>query len=226
MALAAVVAAPFLGPAAGQANAAPPGAPGTSCAEIEVVFARGTFEGPGVGKVGQLLVDTLENRLPDRTINVYAVNYPASLDFARSVDGVLDATNHIRDLAVNCPSTDIVLGGYSQGAAVSGYVTSDTVPDYPLPAGLTEPLTPDEAEHVAVVSLFGKPSAGILNLLQHDAPPIVVGAAFADKTIDLCAAQDPICEGASVYGGDHNAYTTNGMTEQAADFVVDRLSKR
>ncbi|MBO0681097.1 cutinase family protein [Mycolicibacterium sp. S2-37] len=225
--LGAVVAGFFLGTAPGEAGAAPTGITTTDCADVEVVFARGTFEGPGVGKVGQPFVDALQQRLPDRTVNVYAVSYPASLDFARAADGVLDASNRVRFLAANCPSTDIVLGGYSQGAAVSGYVASETVPaDYALPAGLTGPLPPAVADRVAAVALFGKPSAGILGLLHRGAPPIAVGAAFAGKTIDLCAAQDPVCETGSLDRAAHSAYTTNGMTQQAADFVVSRLPNR
>ncbi|MCV7156662.1 cutinase family protein [Mycolicibacterium brisbanense] len=207
-------------------NAVPAAVTATGCADVEVLFARGTFEGPGVGKVGQPFVDALQQRLPGRTVNVYAVNYPASLDFARAADGVLDAATHIRDIAAACPSTDIVVGGYSQGAAVSGYVTSDTVPaNYPLPEGLTAALAPAVADHVAAVALFGKPSAGILNLLQHDAPPITIGTAFAGKTIDLCADQDPVCAG-GLNRSAHSAYTTNGMPAQAADFVITRLHNR
>jgi cutinase len=225
--LGAVVAGLFLSAAPGEAGAAPTGITTTDCADVEIIFARGTFEGPGVGKVGQPFVDALQRRLPDRTIDVYAVSYPASLDFARASEGVVDASNRVRDLAVNCPSTDIVLGGYSQGAAVSGYVTSDMVPaDYALPAGLTGPLTPDVADRVVAVALFGKPAAGILNLLHRGAPPIAVGAAFAGKTIDLCAYQDPVCGTGTLNRAAHSSYATNGMTEQAADFVVSRLHNR
>lgn len=49
-----------------------------SCATVEVVFARGTFEAPGVGATGQAFVDALNARLPDKTVDVYGVNYPAS----------------------------------------------------------------------------------------------------------------------------------------------------
>ncbi len=99
-----------------------------SCANVEVVFARGTNEAPGVGATGQAFVDALNARLPGKTVDVYGVNYPASLDFGRAADGIVDASNRIQTIAANCPTTKIVLGGYSQGAAVAGYTTTDNVP--------------------------------------------------------------------------------------------------
>jgi hypothetical protein len=44
---------------------------------------------PGV--TGRAFVDALTARLGDRPIDVYPVNYPASLDFVTAADGVVDA---------------------------------------------------------------------------------------------------------------------------------------
>ena len=129
-----------------------------SCPSVEVVFARGTIEAPGVGATGQAFVDALNARLPGKTVDVYAVNYPASLDFGQAADGIVDASNKIQSIAASCPTTKIVLGGYSQGAAVAGYTTTDTVPaGFALPAGITGPMPPAIAPHVAAVVLFGTP---------------------------------------------------------------------
>jgi cutinase-like protein len=99
-----------------------------SCANVEVVFARGTFEPAGVGATGQAFVDALSARLPGRSVDVYAVNYPASLNFGQATDGIADASNRIQSIAAACPPTKIVLGGYSQVAAVAGYTTTSAVP--------------------------------------------------------------------------------------------------
>src|SRR6201999_1712518 len=84
-----------------------------SCPSIEVVFARGTFEAPGVGATGQAFVDALNARLSGKTVDVYGVNYPASLDFGAAADGIGDVSGKIQQIAVSCPATKIVLGGYS-----------------------------------------------------------------------------------------------------------------
>jgi cutinase len=88
------------------------------CSDIEVIFARGTNDAPGLGRPGQAFADGLSSRLGGRTVSTYAVNYPASYDFLAAADGATDAANRIATLASSCPSTRVVLGGYSQGAAV------------------------------------------------------------------------------------------------------------
>jgi len=55
-----------------------------SCPDVEVVSARGTDEPPGVGSVGQAFIDSLRSKIPGRSVGVYAVNYPATGDFAKS----------------------------------------------------------------------------------------------------------------------------------------------
>lgn len=202
-----------------------PSASAAPCSDVEVVFARGTFEPPGVGLTGQTFVDALRSQVGGRSVDVYAVNYPASLDFATAADGVIDASNRVRDIAANCPNTKMVLGGYSQGAAVIGYITADAIPaGFTPPAGISGPLPPGIADHVAAVALFGKPSNGFLNSIDRDAPPITVGHLYSGKTIDLCIPEDPICSPAGNDNGAHTLYAVNGMTGQAAAFAAGRVS--
>jgi cutinase len=197
------------------------------CSDVEVIFARGTLEPPGPGTVGQEFSDALIGRLGGRSVDVYGVNYPASLSFGQAADGVADAANKVLDTVNTCPATKIVLGGYSQGAAIAAYITTDHVPPgVELPPGITGPLPPNVAPHVAAVTLFGKPSAGFLNLVDHDAPPITIGSAYAGKTLDLCTPQDPVCSSGEGFSrAAHSAYKTNGMTDQAADFAARKLGR-
>jgi cutinase len=218
LALTAIGAGLFAGSAA-TANAAD-----DACAAVEVVFARGTFETPGVGATGQAFVDALTARLPGKTVDVYAVNYPASLDFGQAVDGVADASNRIQSIAAQCPSTKIVLGGYSQGAAVAGYTTASAVPaGFTLPASISGPMPASVASHVAAVALFGTPDDWFLGLVDRGAPSIAVGDLYTAKTIQLCAPGDPVCFPGGLDRSAHSSYKSNGMADQAADFVAGRL---
>jgi cutinase len=200
------------------------------CPDVEVVFARGTAEPPGVGGVGQTFVDSLRSQVGTRSLGVYAVNYPASSDFgggiefARTVvDGIRDAGAHVQSMAAGCPNTRMVLGGYSQGAVVAGFVTAAVVPEGVPAALVPAPMAPEVADHVAAVALFGKPSDRFMR--DVGAPPIAIGPLYAAKTIDLCDPGDTICNGAPVGGPNiaHALYGMNGMTNQAATFAASRL---
>src|SRR4051794_3638079 len=105
-----------------------PSAAADPCPDVEVVFGRGTNQPPGLGEVGQSFVDSLRAQAGGRSVGPYAVNYPATDDFANSVPaGARNASAHVQSVAANCPNTRMVLGGYSQGAAVMD-VISDAMP--------------------------------------------------------------------------------------------------
>jgi cutinase len=191
------------------------------CPDVEVVFARGTGELPGIGGVGQAFVDSLRAKAGAKSVDVYAVNYPATTDFPRAVDGINDAAAHIQATATNCPKTEIVLGGYSQGAAVAGFVTSDVVPPGAVDSGVTGPMPPAIADHVAAVTLFGTPSSRFMGMINE--PDIVIGPLYTDKTLQSCVPGDPICSDGGNYSL-HDQYIQYGLTDQAADFAVSKLT--
>ena len=126
-----------------------PSASAQPCPDVEVVFARGTGEPPGVGPTGQAFVDSVHQRVGARSFGVYPVNYPASDDWATGLDGIRDAGAHVVSMSKECPQAEMVLGGYSQGAAVMGFVTSAAVPDGVDSATVPKPLAPEVADHVA-----------------------------------------------------------------------------
>lgn len=198
-------------------------APPTSadpCPDVEAVFARGTGEPPGVGGIGQAFVDSLRPKIGGKSLGVYPVNYPATTDFPTALDGIKDAGNHVESMATNCPKTRMVLGGFSQGAAVMGLVTSAAIPDGVDAADVPKPMPPGVADHVAAVTLFGTPSNRFMDMVG--APPIVIGPLYQPKTIELCATDDPVCS----TGGDwaaHNSYADDGMAEQGANFAASHL---
>ncbi|WP_374025566.1 cutinase family protein [Mycobacterium sp. HNNTM2301] len=191
------------------------------CPDVQVVFARGTGEDPGVGPTGQAFVDALHSRIGARSFDVYPVNYPASDQWATGIDGVRDAGTHVVSMAHDCPNTKMVLGGYSQGAAVMGFVTSPSVPDGIDPNTVPKPLDPSVASHVSSVVLFGMPNVRAMNFLGE--PPVVIGPTFADKTIKVCATEDPVCSDGMNFAA-HNTYADDGaMIDKGVSFASSHL---
>jgi len=183
------------------------------CPDVELVFARGTSEPAGAGRVGQALANQLAAQLGGRTLGVYGVNYPATYDFLGAADGAIDATNRIATMSAQCPSTRYVLGGYSQGAAVVdmllgipplGNKVGDVGSAPPLPAAL--------ANKVVAVAAFGNPST------KFGIPVSAAVMPFAGKGIDLCNDGDPICsQGRNPFA--HTSYENTPLVGEAAGFV-------
>ena len=178
------------------------------CPDVEVVFARGTNDAPGLGNVGGAFVDSLRGKLAGRSVGAYAVNYPASFDFLAAADGANDASGHLQFMADNCPNTRLVLGGYSQGAAVI-----DVISAVPMPViGFNSPLPPNVPDHVAAIAVFGNPSAKL-------GLPLTASPVWGGRAIDLCNPGDPICQTDGENLTAHRSYP-GGPTNQAADFVA------
>jgi hypothetical protein len=202
-----------------------PSASAQPCPDTQVVFARGTGEDPGVGPTGQAFVDALRGRLGGKSLDVYPVNYPASDQWSTGLDGIRDADTHVVNEAKVCPNTKMVLGGYSQGAAVAGFLTSSVVPDsVPKdvdPATIPKPLDPSVANHVAAVVLFGTPNVRAMNFLGQ--PQVVIGPLYQAKTIQVCAVEDPVCSDGMNFSA-HNSYVDDGsVIAQGADFAASHL---
>ena len=186
-----------------------PAAGAAPCPDVEIVFARGTTEPPGVGGIGQAFVDSLRSQLGGRSVGVYPVNYPASNDFVNSTPaGSDDASAHVQAMAANCPNTKMVLGGYSQGAAVVDLATTY--------------MPPQVADHVAAAAVFGGPRSTFADSLSPGPLPSI-GPLYTAKTIELCVPNDPICSQGGWDMRAHGAYVQTGMVNQAASFAASRL---
>ena len=177
------------------------------CPDVEVVFARGTGEPPGVGGAGQAFIDSLTAQVPGKSVNVYPVNYPATPNYVDSARaGAADAGAHIQNTVASCPKTKIVLGGYSQGAGVMD-MTSHQLP-------------PQVANNVAAVALFGNPQSSYSKQLSDNQIP-AINPSYGSKTIDICLPDDEICaEGGNILA--HLGYVPDA-TNQAATFVAGKL---
>jgi cutinase len=181
------------------------------CYDVQVVFARGTDEPPGIGRVGQAFVNALRPKIGGRSLGVYAVDYPASYDFLAAADGANDASAFIQGVVNDCPNTRLVLGGYSQGAAVI-----DIIAAVPFPAvGFNNPLPPNVPDHVAGIAVFGNPTAKV-------GLPLTSSPVYGSRSIDLCNAGDPICTSGDDVAA-HRAYGSDGSANQAAAFIAGLL---
>jgi cutinase len=204
-AVAATVSAVVAGPA--------PAAGAQACSDVELIFARGTSEPPGIGRVGAALADALTPQLGGRTLSTYGVDYPATYDFLAAASGAADATNRIASVSAQCPNTRFVLGGYSQGAAVVDMLAG--VP--PLGNRIGEigsgpPLPDNYVGTVSSAAVFGNPATKFGN-------PITARGLFAGRSIDLCADGDPICsDGRNPFA--HTHYETSPFIAQAAGFIA------
>lgn len=185
------------------------------CNDIEIVFARGTDEPPGLGVVGTSLVKTLQPMVKGQSIGTYAVKYPASWDFAQVAAGANDASRRVQTIAAQCPDSKIVMGGYSQGAAVIDVVATSPIAGL----GYTAPLPLAVVPHVAAIAVFGNPSA------RFGRPLTVLSPDFGARTADLCNTGDPICSRGDDFSA-HVRYPQSGLVKLAAQWITKHVQQR
>ena len=186
-----------------------------ACPAVEVIFARGRMESPGVGVLGNAFISALRSK-SNKNISVYAVRYPANDEID---DGANDMSDHIQSMMNTCPDTRLVLGGYSLGAGVIDVVLAVPFEFF----GFTRPLPPGADTHIAAVALFGNGVAWV-------GPITNFSPLYRERTIELCHGADPVCNPADPNTWEDNwpahlarAYIDAGMANQAADFVAGRI---
>lgn len=205
----------FAAPAIAACAIAPANA--ANCPDVEVIFARGRSEAPGIGWIGNAFVDAVRSKT-DKSVGVYAVVYDADADV---IGGANDMSRRIQYMSANCPNTRQVLGGYSLGAAVTDIVLGADKPGF----GYTSPLPPSANDHIAAIALFGNGTQAVFGPVAEISPN------YGGKTIDVCTDMDLICRGRvdpNDPGGSwaahlQPAYIDSGAVDGAADFVVARL---
>lgn len=95
------------------------------CRAVTMLFARGTFEPPPLGIIcGPPTATGLQKALGANNITVQGVDYPAAVQ-SNFLPGGADPKDvkamqaEIAQILTTCPSTKLVVGGYSQGAALT-----------------------------------------------------------------------------------------------------------
>ncbi|KAJ7114183.1 cutinase, partial [Mycena crocata] len=165
------------------------------------IFARGTNEDGNVGaRIGPPLIADLRAALGTAGIAAQGVDYSASvLGYLEGGDPAGSTTlfNLINTAASKCPSTKIVISGYSQGAQ--------------LVHNAAERLTAAVTARIAAVVVFGDPD----RVGRSTLPP--VGTVPAAKVSSFCHTGDIICTGS---GGAAQHLNYDQDAPAASAFVV------
>jgi cutinase len=142
----------------------------------------------------------------------YAVNYAAGFDQSSAGPGATDLSNHISSLAAQCPGTQFVVGGYSQGASVTDIALGiRTV----LGTGTAIPAA--DASRVDAVVVFGNP-------LKLSGQTIAAASpAYGPKAEEFCNTGDPVCANGSNIAA-HLQYASNGDAQQGAQFAATKVT--
>ena len=191
-----------------------PSARADDCPDAEVIFARGTNEPPGMGRVGDAFADSLRQQAGGLNIRDYGVNYAASKLQLHGGDGANDVINRVKSTVSACPNTKIVLGGYSQGASVMDIVAG--VPIGGISWGSS--LPPEYVENIAAVVTFGD----VADRAGGSLP--TKSTLLGSKAIDFCNPVDPICHaGAGNEWSGHTEGYVPVYTTQGAAFAAPKL---
>ncbi|KAK1755853.1 cutinase-domain-containing protein [Echria macrotheca] len=172
---------------------------GGPCANVTILFARGTSEVGNVGVlVGPVFFDAVADRLVlGSTLSVQGVDYDADIPgFLEGGDprGSRQMAADVTRLLAACPDTHLVMAGYSQGGQIV-HNAAQLVPATDL-------------AKVSAVVIFGDPYY----------PAAVVGIPLGKQRV-ICHAADDICGGGDMVLLSHLTYA--GDADAAAGFVAD-----
>lgn len=204
-------AAATIGTAAASPAATAAASTGTSCPDVNLVFARGTLETPGLGIVGTPFASAVSSDLPGLTVTDYPVNYAADISQASAGPGATDMSEHIISMAAQCPDTRFIIGGYSQGASVT-----DIALGLPTILGTGTAIPASLAPRIAAIVTFGNPLRESGQTIASASP------ANAAKSDDFCNLGDPVCANGIDFLA-HLAYAVNGNATQGAQFAADKV---
>ncbi|CBX97575.1 hypothetical protein LEMA_P089840.1 [Plenodomus lingam JN3] len=176
---------------------------GTPCRAVTVIYARGTTQEGNVGDVGSegpTFLNALANRLGGTgRLAIQGVDYPANIfGFLAGGDagGATTTLNLINRAITQCPSTKIVVSGYSQGAQ--------------LVHTATQRLSAANAARINAIVTFGDPD-------QDES----FGPVAASKILIICHDGDNICDNGIIVTADHRNYERDAPA--AAEFVAARV---
>ncbi|CAK5262526.1 unnamed protein product [Mycena citricolor] len=173
-----------------------------ACADVMVVFARGTTEVAPIGSVvGPPLQSALTSALgaAGKSLSFAGVNYPANVQgFLAGGDpqGSQAMANDLTNAANSCPKASLVTVGYSQGGQ--------------LVHNSAKLVSPAVSSRVKAAVIFGDPDNG--------AP--VAGVSAANTNV-VCHAGDDICAHGALILLPHLTYGLDAKS--AAAFIASKV---
>ncbi|OBA99139.1 cutinase [Mycobacteriaceae bacterium 1482268.1] len=247
----AVAGSAFVGLTVGTANAAP------GCPDVHWMGAAGSGErdgyeataNGGMGKIVYQSYQALQQQLAQEghTITAEAVEYPAKdvpddagvgdwLNYMGSVDaGAAALGAQYAAFTAQCPTTKVVLAGYSQGAMVVHRNLAAIGADPNLAASLLiadgDRIPNDTTVSIGSASKDPEKTGGAAQdwpILAH--APAKLPANVGVRTISVCDAGDAVCdydpdadEVSATAVAIHTSYTVSGSNGQMWTWMVHQL---
>ncbi|KAF2030391.1 cutinase-domain-containing protein [Setomelanomma holmii] len=179
----------------------------SSCPKAVLIFARGSTEGGNLGTLGVPLGNALESKYGAANVWVQGVGgpYAATLEGNTAPRGapetsIAEMVRLFKLANSKCPSSKVVAGGYSQGAALAAAAISD--------------LTATVRNQVVGTVLFGYTK----NQQNNGAIPNYP----QDRLKVFCAAGDLVCEGTLIVLAPHLSYGPEAANEAPA-FLISKI---
>jgi acetylxylan esterase len=144
-------------------------APLSPCASVDLIVARASTEAEGDGAIGALATEIQKS--VKSNISQQAVKYPAALTpYEPSVTAGDTAIKSELEAEVSkCPSTDVILLGYSQGAQIVGDV---------LGGGGGNKSVDGNGDGKAVPPASSTATSKVIGVIQYGDPRRIPGQSF------------------------------------------------
>ncbi|KAI0172997.1 carbohydrate esterase family 5 protein [Hypoxylon sp. FL1284] len=175
------------------------------CRDVIFIFARGSTQDGNIGdEPGPQTIDQLKAALGADAVAAQGVDYPALLlDNLREGGCDPDDADDMRELitqaATQCPSSKLVVSGYSQGAA--------------MVHRSIESASTSVKDRIYAAVTFGD--------TQKAQDGSQIPNFDASKTLILCHDGDEVCEGTLIVTDAHHGYSD--LSPDAVDFIVSKL---